>query len=235
LHADQRGTISIVSVFAMLLLTMLLGMVMTVGRVVDAKIRMQNAADASAYSGGVVIARGMNTLAFTNHLLADVFALTAFMREARDRNAESHVPSILAAWAEEGPTFAASDFPKFQRLGTAITQKVPLEQELVRTYSDWAAAASQRILPTLEAVLAEEMIPEFQRAVVMAYPDIAQQAAMEVARRNGQPQDGRGDLLGVLWRSSAVPVGGNAELFDRTLPVVDPELDRCPTRRSTSL
>ena len=84
---------------------MLLGMVMNVGRQVDGKIRMQNAADAAAYSGGVVLARGMNTLVFTNHLLCDVFAVTAFMREARDRNSESYVPSILAAWNKVGAEF----------------------------------------------------------------------------------------------------------------------------------
>ena len=60
-------------------------MVMNVGRHVDGKLRMQNAADSAAYSGGVVLARGMNTLAFTNHLLCDVFAVTAILREARDR------------------------------------------------------------------------------------------------------------------------------------------------------
>ena len=54
LHRDERGTISIVSVFAVLFLAMLLGMVMNVGRHVDGKLRMQNAADAAAYSGGVV-------------------------------------------------------------------------------------------------------------------------------------------------------------------------------------
>ena len=110
LHHNERGTISIVSVFAMLLLAMLLGMVLNVGRHVDGKIKMQNAADAATYSGGVVLARGMNTLAFTNHLLCDVFALTAFMREARDGNAASFAPPILAAWAEIGPVFASSGF-----------------------------------------------------------------------------------------------------------------------------
>ncbi len=46
---------SIVSVFAVLFLAMLLGMVMNVGRHVDGKLRMQNAADSAAYSGGVVL------------------------------------------------------------------------------------------------------------------------------------------------------------------------------------
>ena len=56
------------------MLTMLLGMVMNVGRDVDAKIRLQNTADAVALSGGTVMARGLNVLAFTNHLLFDVCA-----------------------------------------------------------------------------------------------------------------------------------------------------------------
>ena len=225
LHRGEGGTISIVSVFAVLLLTMLLGMVMNVGRQADGKIRLQNAADASAYSGGLVIARGMNALAFTNHLLFDVFALTAFMREARDRNSEPYVPSILAAWQTQGPLLGSSGFPKFQRLGAAVVQKVPLEQELVRSYSAWAAAASENILPMLEEILAEELIPQFQRAVVLATPDVAQTAAMEIALRHGRPQRGRGRLQGVLWRTSAMPVGGDSDSFDRTLPVVDPVMD----------
>ncbi len=220
-HRDQQGTISIVSVFAVMLLTMLLGMGMNVGRHVDGKIRMQNAADAAAYSGGTVMARGMNTLAFSNHLLFDAFALTAFMREARDRNAERYVPEILEAWAKEAPKFGRSSFPKFERLGPAITAKVPLEQELVRAFSEWAAAVSERVLPVLEEILRAEMIPEFQRAVVQTYPVIAQMAAQEVAERNGVPQNRRGPMVGALWRTDVTLVGAN-ELSNQTMPAMDP-------------
>jgi hypothetical protein len=222
LHRDQQGTISILSVFAVLLLVMLLGMVMNVGRHVDGKIRMQNAADAAAYSGGVVMARGMNTLAFTNHLLCDVFAITAFLREARDANAQSYAPAILAAWSKVGPAFSASGIPKFQALGTAIAQKTPREQELVRAYGDWAAAASRQILPLMEEILSDELIPKYQRAVVEAFPDIAQQAAMQTALCDGQPDHGRGNMLGALWRTDGQLVGLDDETTQRTLPVVDP-------------
>ena len=225
LDRNQDGTISIVTVFAVLLLVMLLGMLMNVGRHVDGKIRLQNAADASAYSGGVVLTRGMNTLAFTNHLLSDVFALTAFMREARDGNSARQAPRILAAWNTAGQLLASSGFPKFDDLGRAIQAKVPLEQDLVTSFSLWAAASSEQTLPVLEEILSQQMIPEFQRAVVAAYPNIAQQAAMEIANRNGDPERGRGPMLGVLWRTSAVPVGGEFEYFDRSLPVVDPEME----------
>jgi len=229
-HRDENGVMSIISVFAVLVLVMILGMVMNVGRQADGKIRMQNAADAAVYSGGVVMARGLNTLAFTNHLLCDVFATTAYLREARDRNAESYVPSILAAWEREAPIFSGSGFEKFENLGPAIRQKVPLEQELVRSYSDWVHAVSESVLPIMEAILAEELIPQYQRAVAEATPDIAQAAAMQVAVLSGQPDYGRGKMLGSLWRGSGVLVGGDNELADPSLPVVDPQLGTLPNQ-----
>lgn len=228
IHDNQDGSISIIAVFAVMLFTMLLGMVINVGRQVDGKIRLQNAADAGTYSGGIMLVRGINTLAFTNHLLCEILATTAFLREAGQHNAESYVPSILAAWEKEGPVLAESGFPKFQTLGPAIIRKVPLEQELVRSYSAWAAAASERILPLLEEILAEEMIPQYQRAVVAAFPDIAQAAAMEVTNRDSEPERGRGRMLGAMWRGSGQLVGGTREKTDPTLPVVDPESGTSP-------
>lgn len=227
LHRSQEGALSILSVFAVLVLTMLLGMVMNVGRHVDGKIRLQNAADAVAYSGTAGVARGLNALAFSNHLLCDVFAVTAFMREARDRNAQRYVPAILAAWDQIGPVFQRSGFPKFERLGAAIVRKTPLERELVRSYSDWAAAASERVLPLMEEILRQEMIPEYQRAVVRTFPELAQMAAAEAARRDANPARGRGPILGVLWRTGdgtdpPAPVGGPMEGYRPSLPVVDP-------------
>ncbi len=228
LHRDQDGVISILSVFAVLLLVMLLGMVMNVGRQVDGKLRMQNAADAAAYSGGVTLARGMNALAFTNHLLCDVFATTAWLREARDRNAESYAPSILDAWEQEAPVFSGSGFEKFEDLGSAISRKAPMERELVRSFGVWAAAVSDAVLPLMEGILEEELIPQYQRAAAAAFPDIAQSAAMQTALGNGRPDFGRGRMLGALWRGSGELVGGDFELSDPSLPVVDPQFFPSP-------
>jgi hypothetical protein len=214
LHHDQSGSISIMSVFAMLGLTMLLGMVVNVGRQVDGKVRMQNAADAAAYSGGLVLARGMNSLAFTNQLLCEVFAMTAWMREAHERHCDPYVPDILAAWSKEGPVFQG--FPmqptpggqaiqqKFSGLGAAISQKVPLEQALVTAFSNWAAAMAGNgqdggALELMETVLQGHMITEYQRAVVAAIPDMAQNAATTLAGLNGRPDYGRGTLSATLW------------------------------------
>src|SRR5258708_6580596 len=85
LPGDERGAISILSVITIFVLTIVLGMVINAGRQVDEKVRMQNAADAATYSGAVVMARGYNALAFSNHVEAEVFALPAYMRAGRDQ------------------------------------------------------------------------------------------------------------------------------------------------------
>lgn len=229
LHRDERGSISIATVFAVLFLTMLLGMVINVGRQVDNKVRLQNAADATTYSGGVVLARGMNTVAFTNHMLCEVFALTAFMREARDRHAEQFVPEVMAAWDRIGPVLARSGFEKFDRLGPAIPQKTPAEQAMVTAYGDWMAASSEVILPILEEILAQEMIPQFQREVVLVIPELSQTAAGRIAENHTgaltRSEVSRGQVQGVFWRTIVDPVGGASEGMQGSLPAVDPLVD----------
>ena len=239
-HTDERGTISIITVFTLLMFTMLLIMIVNVGTHIDDKLKMQNAADASTYSGGVVLARGMNGLAFTNHLLSDVFAMTAFLREGRDRNAESLVPPVLEAWNTAGQTLAQAPFEKFAELGEAMQRKVPLEQEAVTAYGELTSASSEISLPVFEHILEAHLIGEFQRDLLNTLPRIAQEVTDEVARRHGllgrPSQEGsspsmaryesdRGRQMGVLWRTNAMPVAlaDETDPLTRTMPVVDPD------------
>src|ERR1044072_12685 len=85
LHRDQRGVTSLLSLVAVMVFTMLLVMLTNVVRHVDDKVRMQNAADAAAFSGAAVLARGMNSIAFANHLQAETLALTALTRALDER------------------------------------------------------------------------------------------------------------------------------------------------------
>ncbi len=108
IHRDERGTISVLTVFTIFILTIVLGMVFNIARQLDDKLRMQNAADASCYTGTLTMTRGMNTLAFTNHLMCEVFALTAYMREGAQRYSESFAPEVLAVWQEVGAVFEST-------------------------------------------------------------------------------------------------------------------------------
>lgn len=234
LHRDEQGVISMLSLCVIFGFTMLLGMLINVGRSVDSKIRLQNTADAATYTGGVVIARGMNAVAFSNHLLSEVFALTAYMREGRDRNAETFVPKILEAWQKMGEVFSQSTFQKFARLGRATGPKVGIEQRLVKAFGDLTELKSQMTLPALESILGQpgnpqsQVIPEFQRTVVQAIPEAAQLAMTEIARRHlGTANNSRRANGSVLWRvgeSNVGPVGDSGETSPlmRTLPIVDP-------------
>ena len=202
LHRDENGTISVLSVVSLVMLTMLMGMILNVGEQMDDKIKLQNAADAATYSSGVVIARGMNSIAFTNHLLSETFALTAYFREGRDRFAESLVPEILDAWEQVGSQLSRAEFHLFKAMQPAISPKVRKERELVKTFGEMTAMKAKLLLPSLHTILgtpedsplssagqqkqiaATHLIPVFQRAVVLAVPAAAAAVSQEITRRN---------------------------------------------------
>ena len=220
LHRDQAGSMSIVSMFSVVLLVFLLGLVMNSGRIIDQRVKIQNAADAVAWSSGVMMARGMNTLAYTNHLTADLFALTAFMREARDRNAETYITSILDNWERIGPFLATSEYPSFASLGLAIQEKVPYERQMVQAYSEWGSAAAESLLPVLEEILANHRVADFQQALTASTPTLALFVAEDAAKRHGQQSQ---MVHGIVWRASDEGVTADGQMnFFPTLPVVDP-------------
>jgi Putative Flp pilus-assembly TadE/G-like len=240
-HSDQRGAISVLSVFAIFLFTILLVLIVNVGRQIDDKLRMQNAADAAAYSGATVIARGMNAIAFSNHMLCETFALVAYMREGRDRKSEKFIPEILDAWTNVGNAFAngtgmQSMSQKFMLMGQAIVKKVPVERRMVQEFGEMTFHESRITLPLFEYILAGPdfensegipdrsplggFIPRFQRAVLQTIPYIASVATDEIATRYGakvitQHPNQLGqpqNLRGLLWSTSVAVVGSQNEL-----------------------
>ena len=248
LHHDQRGAISALSVFAIFMFTILLMLVVNVGRQIDDKLRMQNAADAAAYSGATVIARGMNAIAFSNHLECETFALVAYMREGRDRKSEKFVPEILDAWMAVGKKFSSGTgtqplSQKFKLMGDAIVEKVPIERLMVQEFAEMAFHESKLSLPLFEYILAGPdfetsagipdrspeggFIPRFQRAVLLTAPHIASVATDELAQRYGastKSQHRNQDLHGLLWYTDVSVVGSRDEsaALTRTLPMIDP-------------
>ena len=225
IHRDQSGSISVVTVFAFIFLTMVLGMLMNVGRHADRKVRIQNAADAATISGSTVLARGMNTLVFTNHLMCDVFALTAYLREARDRNSESLTPEILAEWDSMAPEFADAPHQKFSDLAEGIPAKTPLEQDLITAFAQQNAMVSESLLPVMEQILDFEMIPEFQRALVIALPQLSVTAADEIASRLGPANRGLAGgqpMRARMWRTLGVEFEALGSTGFSQMPVADP-------------
>ena len=75
LLAGEEGMISVVTVVVVLGFAVLIGLIGNVGRVVAEKIELQNAADAAANASALWMARGMNAITATNHLMGEATAL----------------------------------------------------------------------------------------------------------------------------------------------------------------
>ena len=71
----REGKISLVTLIAILGLVVLAGLVGNAGQAVTAKVASQNAADAVAFSSAQWMARGMNAITATNHLIGEVTGL----------------------------------------------------------------------------------------------------------------------------------------------------------------
>jgi hypothetical protein len=71
----RDGKITLVTLFAILGLVVMAGFVGNVGQTVSTKIDAQNAADAVAFSSAQWMARGMNAVTATNHMLGEVTGL----------------------------------------------------------------------------------------------------------------------------------------------------------------
>ena len=225
LARDERGTISILSVITICVLAVVLGMVINAGRQVDEKVRMQNAADAATYSGGVAVARGLNALAFANHVEAEVFALTAYWRAGRDAGPQKDpttltmINDFLDAWNTVGAAFANSAFPKFAAVGPAIQQKVILERAIVKDFLQMTEMQSALVLPVFESILRGPnaqaggmpdplggAIPRFQRSVVLTTPQAAQAVASEIARMHGNMSATQGTPSGLEKQHGGQPL-----------------------------
>ena len=71
----RRGLVTWATLLAVLLLCVLQALVFNVGATVNSKLRVQTAADAIASSDAVWMARGMNAITTSNHLMGELAAL----------------------------------------------------------------------------------------------------------------------------------------------------------------
>src|SRR5579872_4522473 len=77
--SGDDGMMALVNVVTVAFLALLVGFVGNVGRMVQEKIAVQTAADATAYSASLVMARGMNAVTATNHLMGEATALVVLL------------------------------------------------------------------------------------------------------------------------------------------------------------
>lgn len=79
LHAHEGGMISMSSLFVTLAFFVLIGFLGNAGQAVYRKIEVQNAADSMAHSTTVWMARHMNAITVTNHLMGELTAVVVLV------------------------------------------------------------------------------------------------------------------------------------------------------------
>ena len=137
LHTDESGVISLLTVFVMLGCTWLLLLLLNTARQLDSKVRLQNAADTAGQSGVGVLARGLNAIAYANHLEADLLAGVAIFRAAQGTPlANSPLVQVVQPLFEQilqgtaGQQPADRPIPAFRR---DLVQQIPsLADEVTR-------------------------------------------------------------------------------------------------------
>lgn len=73
--ANEDGKLTMVTLITILFMLLIIGFVCNVGVAIKRKMELQNAADAAAYSTSLWMARGMNAITATNHMLGEATAL----------------------------------------------------------------------------------------------------------------------------------------------------------------
>ena len=76
-HSDETGKVSLLASIMMLALVALAGLIGNTGHAAKEKLEIQNAADSIAYSSTLWMARGMNAVTATNHMIGETTALAA--------------------------------------------------------------------------------------------------------------------------------------------------------------
>ena len=80
LHRDDSGAIMVIGVFMAMLVTGFLYYIIGIGNTIIFRERMKDAADAVAFSGAVMHARGMNLIAMINIVMALLVSILFAMR-----------------------------------------------------------------------------------------------------------------------------------------------------------
>jgi hypothetical protein len=94
--AARRGKITLVTIFAILGLIVMAGFVGNAGHVVTVKMATQNAADAISFSSAQWMARGMNAVTATNHLLGEATGLVVVLEAIGGPEADQNMDDYPA-------------------------------------------------------------------------------------------------------------------------------------------
>lgn len=88
---DESGMMSVANCVCVLLSALLITATINNGHIANRKIERQNAADPVAQSGGIWMARGMNSITATNHLMGEMLSLVILHEAVGGKKQENGV------------------------------------------------------------------------------------------------------------------------------------------------
>ena len=143
LHRDDSGAIMVIGVFMAMLVTGFLYYIIGIGNTIIFRERMQDAADAVAFSGAVMHARGMNLIAMINIVMALLVSILFAMR--------------LVQWA----LFAAAALTVWAPpLSAALGQAGNMVRNLANSYENGVVQPALRLGHSAQDVIrAESTLP----------------------------------------------------------------------------
>jgi hypothetical protein len=168
LAADEEGQISVLLLLGLIPIVFLLALVFNTAKQTSHKIQLQNAADASAASGGVWMARGMNLTVLNNNGMAEVLSVMIAVRSLRYTVSIMNkivIPPLLLLIEVPGVAFYIA---LLEALEVALTS--------VDTALNSAGGVGWTIMRALD---------KLNQVIKKVMPVIIQAEAMDYARRNG--------------------------------------------------
>jgi hypothetical protein len=131
LHEREGGMISMVSVVALLFIMVLIGLTANIGYTINQKKEVQNSADAVAYTSTIWLARGMNVITATNHLIGEMQALVVLHAAVGGEEMENKNPldPQEAEQAKANLDAASSELDTAWRIAKTLGASTPAYQD----------------------------------------------------------------------------------------------------------
>jgi len=141
-HRDEAGNLSILSLVVVLMLVIVMCAIVNTMAVVRNKLECQNSSDAVAYASSTQMARGMNAITASNHIIGELQALVVLHHALGgdaldDGSSQDHTPGEVRGQEDEGYQLARdwtwhmgrAWMPK-QRLHDRVDGRIEVEASL---------------------------------------------------------------------------------------------------------
>ena len=151
---SRRGTITTATVIALVFFFVLFLLLMDLYRVISEKSEEQNAADANAFSPAEWLARGLNALTGTNHLMGEMMSLVV-------------IHEAIAGENVDGADLSAADRAR----ATQADAELMTLQPLAHAVGGWTISYPYVVQPLMAAATVGEGKLNLKEAVVRLYQD----------------------------------------------------------------